>query len=86
MLQGDMRNKQRRIHPNEKPVALYEWILRNYAHPGEKILDTHAGSCASLIACYRMGFEAVGYEIDEYYFDKAVERMEEEMAQVRMEF
>lgn len=85
MLQGDMRNKQRRIHPNEKPIALYEWILQNYASKGDRILDTHAGSCSSLIACYRMGFEATAYEIDEYYFGKAVDRLEEEMAQIRME-
>ena len=81
-----MKNKQKRIHPNEKPIPLYEWILQTYAKEGDRILDPMCGSAASLVACYNMGFEAVGYEIDEYYFGKACERLSEEMAQVRMEF
>lgn len=85
MLQEDMKNKQVRIHPTEKPIALYEWILQNYAKPGEKILDTHAGSASSLIACYNMNFDAWGYEIDEVYYRQAKERLDAVMAQIRME-
>ena len=71
------------IHPTQKPVRLYEWILQNYAHPGDRILDTHAGSASSLIACYRQGFEFVGFEIDRDYYAKASERLAAEMAQIR---
>ena len=77
--------REKRWHPTAKPVSLYKELLENFAQPGDKILDTHVGSASSLVACYEMGFEATGYEIDEYYFDKACERLEEEMAQVRME-
>lgn len=84
MLQEDMKNKQRRIHPTQKPVQLYEWILERYAKPGDKILDTHVGSGSSLIACYNLGFDATGFEIDEEYFRKAQDRINDEMAQIRM--
>lgn len=83
MRQEDMKNKEKRIHPTQKPVALYKWLLTNYAHPGDKILDTHVGSASSLIACYDMGFDYVGFEIDEEYYKKAKQRLEDEMAQVR---
>ena len=76
MLQGDMKNKEVRIHPTQKPVALYKWLLKNYAKQGDKILDTHVGSASSLIACHQMGFEYLGFEIDEEYYTKAVERLE----------
>lgn len=85
MLQGDMKNKECRIHPTQKPVALYKWILTNYAKPGDKILDTHVGSASSLIACYDLGFDYVGFEIDEDYYRQAKKRLEEEMAQVRFD-
>ena len=85
MLQGDMKNKEYRIHPTQKPVALYKWILTNYAKPGDKILDTHVGSASSLIACYDLGFDYVGFEIDEEYYTQAKKRLEEEMAQVRFD-
>lgn len=84
MFQEDMKNKQRRIHPTQKPVQLYEWILERYAKPGDKILDTHVGSGSSLIACYNLGFDATGFEIDEEYFRKAKDRLNDEMAQIRM--
>ena len=83
MLQQDMKNKEERIHPTQKPVALYKWILTNYAKEGDKILDTHVGSASSLIACYDMGFDYVGFEIDEEYYRQATKRLEEEKAQVR---
>ena len=83
MLQNDMKNKEERIHPTQKPVALYKWILTNYAKQGYKILDTHVGSASSLIACYDLGFDYVGFEIDEEYYKLATKRLEEEKAQVR---
>ena len=67
-----------RIHPTQKPIALYTWLLQNYAKRGDKILDTHVGSASSLIACHRMGFEYWGYELDESYFKAAKERLERE--------
>jgi site-specific DNA-methyltransferase (adenine-specific) len=84
MLQGDMKNKEFKIHPTQKPVALYSWILANYAKPGDKILDTHVGSASSLIACHQMGFEFVGFEIDPDYYKAATERLEQARAQVSM--
>ena len=76
MLQGDMKNKESRIHPTQKPVALYQWLLQKYAKQGDKILDTHVGSASSLIACHQMGFEYIGFEIDEDYYKAACERLE----------
>ena len=71
-----------RIHPTQKPVALYKWILDNYAKPGDKILDTHVGSASSLIACEDMGFKYVGFEIDKEYYRLGVERLKNHKAQV----
>ena len=72
------------IHPTQKPIKLYKWLLMNYAKQGDKILDTHVGSASSLIACYDMGFEYIGFELDEEYFGKAIKRIEENKAQLRM--
>ena len=72
-----------RIHPTQKPVALYKWILTNYAKPGDKILDTHVGSASSLIACYDLGFDAVGFELDEDYYRESKQRLERFMSQLR---
>ena len=83
MLQKDMKNKELRIHPTQKPVALYKWLLTNYAKPGDKILDTHVGSASSLIACYDLGFDAVGFEIDEDYYKASKQRLDETMRQLR---
>ena len=69
MLQGDMKNKEFKIHPTQKPVKLYKWLLENYAKQGDTILDTHLGSGSSRIACYDMGFDFTGYELDKDYFD-----------------
>ena len=74
MLQGDMKNKEDRIHPTQKPVKLYEWILKNYAKPNDKILDTHVGSGSSRIACDKAGLDFIGYEIDKDYFEAQEER------------
>ena len=77
-------NSGMRFHPTQKPIELYEWILRNYAHEGDKILDTHVGSASSLIACQRLGFDFVGFEIDETYYKLASERFERETAQMTL--
>mgnify|MGYP000906290070 CR=1 FL=1 len=77
-------NNGGKIHPTQKPVALYEWLLRNYAKEGDKILDTHVGSASSLIACHNMGFDYIGFEIDEDYFKAASERLEAVKAQTRL--
>ena len=79
-------DKDMRIHPTQKPVALYKWLLTNYAKPGDKILDTHVGSASSLIACYDMGFDYVGFEIDEEYYLQAKARLDEVKAQIKWEF
>lgn len=84
MIQGDMKNKEQRIHPTQKPVKLYEWLLTNYAKQGDKILDTHLGSMSSVIACHNLGFEIVGSELDKDYFDAGVERVKKSMQQVRL--
>lgn len=68
MLQQDMKNKEKRIHPTQKPVALYKWLLKNYAKEGDKILDTHLGSGSSRIAAWDMGFDFYATEFDADYF------------------
>lgn len=75
---------RKRFHPTQKPVALYEWLLGRYAKEGDTILDTHVGSASSLIACHNTGHKYVGFEINEEYFEKAKERLEEATAQVNM--
>ena len=84
MLQGDMKNKERRIHPTQKPVALYKWILHNYAKPGDKILDTHSGSASLAIACHDYGFDLEAYEIDEDYFNDAMKRLNNHIKQLSL--
>ena len=84
MLQEDMKNKEIRIHPTQKPVALYIWLLQNYAKKGDKILDTHVGSASSLIACHKLGFDYVGFELDEDYFKSATARLEAEKSQISL--
>ena len=69
------------VHPTQKPVKLYKWLLRHYAKPGDKILDTHVGSASSLIACHQMGFQYVGFEIDPDYYKAACERLAKVQAQ-----
>ena len=84
MLQENMKDKEERIHPTQKPVMLYSWLLSKYAKPGMKILDTHVGSASSLIACHRAGLEYWGFEIDPIYYKAAKERLERETAQVNI--
>lgn len=70
-----------RFHPTQKPVALYDWIFRNYAKAGDKILDTHLGSGSSRIAAYDAGLDFIGFEIDKDYFEKAEERFQTYISQ-----
>jgi len=84
MLQGDMKNKELRIHPTQKPVKLYEWLLANYAKPGDRILDTHLGSGSSAIAAHYGGFDFVGCELDVDYYNAAVERFNHATAQIAL--
>ena len=80
MLQQNMKDKQERIHPTEKPIQLYEWILFNYAKPNQKILDTHLGSGSIAIAIEKanrinnMGLQFTGIELDEEYYNAALQR------------
>ncbi len=72
----------KRIHPTQKPVQLYKWLLKNYAKEGDRILDTHAGSFSIGIACYDMKFDLEAYEIDVDYFDAAMKRFNQHKAQL----
>lgn len=73
-----------KIHPTQKPIALYAWILNNYANKGDRILDTHLGSGSSAIAAWELGFEFVGIEIDSEYYNNAVERLRRHTAQQKL--
>ena len=84
MIQQNMKDKEIRIHPTQKPVALYEWILHNYAKEGDLILDTHLGSGSSRIAAYKGGFNFVGFEIDSDYFNAQEKRFNEFKSQLRL--
>lgn len=72
------------IHPTQKPVKLYEWILRNYAKPGQSILDTHLGSGSIAIACHNLNFQLTACELDKEYYDAAMNRIEKHKAQGRL--
>jgi site-specific DNA-methyltransferase (adenine-specific) len=74
-------NQPDRIHPTQKPIALYKWLLKNYAKQGDHILDTHMGSQSSRIACHDMGFDFTGYELDADYFEQGNKRFEEHIRQ-----
>jgi len=73
-----------KIHPTQKPIKLYEWLLGRYAKDGDIILDTHVGSASSLIACYNTNHKYVGFELDEEYYKKAKERLANETAQMNL--
>ena len=81
MIQGDMKNKETRIHPTQKPRQLYNWLLDNYAKEGDKILDTHLGSGSIALACHDRGFELTACELDKEYFEAAVKRIQNYTAQ-----
>jgi site-specific DNA-methyltransferase (adenine-specific) len=84
MLQGDMKNKENRIHPTQKPVALYKWLLDKYAKPNDKILDTHLGSGSIAIACHDYGFDLTACELDKEYYDKAMKRINNHILQQKL--
>lgn len=84
MIQGDMKNKETRIHITQKPAALYKWLLKHYAQDGDKILDTHLGSGSSRIAADSMGFDFTGFEIDKDYFEAQEKRFKEYKSQLNL--
>ena len=84
MLQQDMKNKENRIHPTQKPVALYDWIFKNYAKEGDKILDTHLGSGSSRVSAWKAGLDFTACELDADYFAAQEKRFKEFTAQMRL--
>ena len=78
------RGGKDRIHPTQKPVKLYEWLLINYAKEGDRILDTHLGSGSIAIACHNLGFDLVGCELDVDYYEGALKRLKQHQAQLRI--
>lgn len=77
----ELARKYIRIHPTQKPVKLYKWLLKNYAKQGDKILDTHGGSMSSAIACHEMNFDLTLCEIDKDYYEAGLKRVAEAMKQ-----
>ena len=84
MRQQNMKNKEERIHPTQKPIALYKWLLMNYASEGNLILDTHLGSGSSRIAAYDLGYDFIGFEIDPEYYEKQEKRFKDFVSQLRL--
>lgn len=80
--QEDMRNKEKKIHPTQKPTELYRWCLK-YAKEGNIILDTHVGSGSSLIACIEFGFNYIGCELDEHYYIRAQKRINQRYEELK---
>ena len=81
---SDQNSPELKIHPTQKPVALYEWILMNYAKEGDKILDTHLGSGSIAIACHNLRYDLEGYELDKDYYIAAKKRLQQHKSQLRM--
>jgi site-specific DNA-methyltransferase (adenine-specific) len=84
MLQGNMKDKEIRMHPTQKPVALYDWIFNKYAKPNDLVLDTHLGSGSSRIAAYKNKINFVGCELDKEYFEAQEKRFKEFTAQLTL--
>ena len=84
MLQGDMKNKQIRIHPTEKPYQLYKFCLEKYAKIDDKILDTHLGSGSIAVSCHDYGFELTACELDTYYYNSAIKRIKNHVGQTQL--
>ena len=81
---ANANNGTPRIHPTEKPIKLYEWLLMNYAKEGDKILDTHLGSGSIAIASHNLGYDLTACELDKDYFDAAMKRIEQHKLQQRL--
>lgn len=81
---GNKKTNELRIHPTQKPVKLYEWLLMNYAKEGDKILDTHLGSGSIAIACHNLGFDLTACELDKEYYDAAMNRLDWHQRQKRL--
>lgn len=79
--QGNKQKNEMRIHPTQKPVALYDWIFQKYAEPGFKVIDTHLGSESSRIAAYEAGIDFIGFELDPAIYEKGEQRFAEYTAQ-----
>ena len=84
MIQHDMKNKEHRIHPTQKPIKLYKWLLTKYAKEGDKILDTHLGSGSIAIACHDLGFDLTACELDTDYYNAAMKRIEDHKKQLQL--
>jgi len=84
MIQHDMKNKEQRIHPTQKPVHLYKALLEKYAKEGNKILDTHLGSGSIAIACHDYGFDLTACELDKDYYESAIKRIKNHVSQIKM--
>ena len=84
MFRYSVLNERGKIHPTQKPVKLYEWLLDNYAKEGDKILDTHLGSGSIAIACHNRGFDLTAYEIDKDYFEATTKRIQDHIAQLTL--
>jgi len=84
MIQHDMKNKEIRIHPTQKPVKLYEWLLMNYVKEGDKILDTHLGSGSIALACHNLKFDLTACELDTEYYNAAMKRLKQHQQQLTM--
>jgi site-specific DNA-methyltransferase (adenine-specific) len=76
--------QQNRIHPTQKPIALYKWLLKNYAKQGDKIIDSHLGSGSSRIAAYEMGFDFTAFELDKEYFEAQEKRYKNHISQLKL--
>ena len=81
---GVINSGENKIHPTQKPVKLYEWLLMNYAKEGDKILDTHLGSGSIAIACHNLGYDLTACELDKDYYEAAIKRIEQHKAQTRL--
>lgn len=84
IMQGNKKLNEVRIHPTQKPIALYEWIFSKYTKPGYKVLDTHLGSGSSRVAAYDAGLDFVGFEIEPYYFEAQEERFQKHISQTNL--
>lgn len=85
IMQGNKRLNEKRIHPTQKPVVLYKWLLKKFAQPGWKILDTHGGSMSSAIACHDLGFDLDLCEVDEQYFLEGQKRVLSHQNQLKLD-